>query len=48
MGDYNKEKWFKAMNQKIKFMYSNFVWILLDLSDNVLTIERKWVYKRKK
>ena len=48
MVDLNKEKWQEAMNLEIESMYSNSVWKLVDLPDEVRPIGCKWIYKRKR
>ena len=40
--------WQKAMKTEMESMYSNQVWLLVDLPDGVKSICCKWVYKRKR
>ena len=47
MDDSNKDKWQDAMNQEMESMYSNFVWELVDPSEDVRPIGCKWIFKRK-
>ena len=47
MEDPDVDKWQDAMNQEMESMYSNSVWELVDLPDNVKAIGCKWIYKKK-
>ena len=42
------ERWLEAMNLEMESMYSNSVWELVDLPDEVRPIGCKWIYKRKR
>ena len=48
MQDPDVDKWQEAMNQEMESMYSNSVWELVDLPDNVKAIGCKWIYKKKR
>ena len=48
MEDPDVERWLEAMNLEMESMYSNSVWELVDLPDEVRPIGCKWIYKRKK
>ena len=43
MEDPDIDKWQDAMNQEMESMYSNLVWELVDLPDNVKAIGCKWI-----
>ena len=40
-------KWLEAMRSKIRSMYENKVWTLIDLPNDRRDIEIKWIFKRK-
>jgi hypothetical protein len=40
------EKWLEAMKFKIKSMYDNQVWTLVDIPSNRVAIENKWIFKK--
>ena len=42
------DEWMKAMNNEMKFMRTNQVWDLVDLSSGRKAIENKWVLKIKR
>ncbi|KAL5810596.1 hypothetical protein ACOSQ4_027164 [Xanthoceras sorbifolium] len=48
MEDPDKGEWLKAMNLEMESMYSNSVWDLVDLPDEVKSIGCRWIYKRKR
>ena len=48
MEDPDIERWLEAMNLEMESMYSNSVWELVDLPDEVRPIGCKWIYKRKR
>ena len=48
MDDPDKEKWQEAMNLEMESMYSNSIWKLVDLPNEVRPIGCKWIYKRKR
>ena len=48
MEDPDKERWLEAMNLEMESMYSNSVWELVDLPNEVRPIGCKWIYKRKR
>ena len=39
-------KWFEAMKSKMRSMYENKVWTLVDLPDDRQAIENKWIFKK--
>jgi hypothetical protein len=41
----NFAKWVEAMEEELKSMSSNDVWVLVDISDGVKPVCCKWVYK---
>ena len=43
----DSEKWLEAMKSKVDSMHSNQIWILVDLPAVIVSIEYKWIYKRK-
>ena len=47
MSDINPEKWLDAMKSEIDSIHSNQVWTLVDQSEGIVSIECKWIYKRK-
>ena len=48
MEDPDKERWLEAMNLEMESMYSNSLWELVDLPNEVRPIGYKWIYKRKR
>ena len=40
-------KWLEAMKSKIRSIYENKVWTLVDLPDDRQAIKNKWIFKRK-
>ena len=40
-------KWLEAMKSKMRPMYENKVWTLIDLPNDRRAIEIKWIFKRK-
>ena len=40
-------KWLEAMKSKMRSMYENKVWTLVDLLDDRQAIENKWIFKKK-
>ena len=42
----DSDKWLEAMKSKIRSMYENKVWTLVDLPDDRRAIENKWIFKR--
>ena len=40
-------KWLEAMKSKMRSMYENKLWTLVDLPDGRQAIENKWIFKRK-
>ena len=40
-------KWLEAMKSEMGSMYENKVWTLVELPDDRLAIENKWIFKRK-
>ena len=42
------DEWMKAMNNEMKFMRTNQVWDLVDLSSGCKAIGNKWVLKIKR
>ncbi|KAL6321991.1 hypothetical protein AAG906_035911 [Vitis piasezkii] len=48
MDDVDREKWQEAMKLEIESMYSNSVWELVDLPEDIKLIGCKWIYKRKR
>ena len=47
MSDIDSEKWLNTIKSEIDSMYSNQVWTLVDLSEGIVPIGCKWIYKRK-
>ena len=43
----DSNKWLEAMKSEIGSMYENKVWTLVDLPDDRLPIENKWIFKKK-
>ena len=43
----DSNKWLEAMKSKIRSMYENKVWTLVDLPDDRQATENKWIFKRK-
>jgi hypothetical protein len=41
------EKWLEAMKSKIRSMYDNQVWILVDIPSDRKAVENKWIFKKK-
>jgi hypothetical protein len=41
------EKWLEAMKSKIRSMYDNQVWTLVDILSNCKAVENKWIFKKK-
>ncbi|KAJ8492384.1 hypothetical protein OPV22_014105 [Ensete ventricosum] len=41
------EKWQEAMNSEMNFMYSNKVWNLVDALEGIVSIDCKWIFKKK-
>ena len=41
------EKWLEAMKSKIRSMYDNQVWTLVDIPDGRRAVENKWIFKKK-
>jgi hypothetical protein len=41
------EKWLEAMKSKIRSMYDNQVWILVDITSDRKAVENKWIFKEK-
>ena len=46
--DVDFKVWQQAMNLEMDSMYSNQVWELVDLPEEVKPIRCKWIYKRKR
>ena len=46
--DKDVKLWQSAMKTELESMYSNQIWLLIDLPDGVKPIGYKWVYKRKR
>lgn len=44
----NNDRWFTAIQAKLKFVHDNDVWDLVELPDNLKSIGCKWVSKSKK
>jgi hypothetical protein len=44
----NSAKWVETMEEELKFMSSNDVWDLVDISNGVKPVGCKWVYKTKR
>ena len=40
-------KWLEAVKSKMRSMYENKVWTLVDLPDDQQAIKNKWIFKRK-
>ena len=40
-------KWQEVMNSKMDFMYFNKVWNLVDMSEGIVPIGCKWIFKKK-
>ena len=40
-------KWLEAMKSKMRSMYKNKVWTLIDLPKDRRAIEIKWIFKKK-
>ena len=47
ISDINSKKQLDAMKSKIDSIHSNQVWTLVDLSEGIVSIECKWIYKKK-
>ena len=43
----DSDKWLEAMKSEMGNMYEKKVWNLIDLPDDQLAIENKWIFKRK-
>jgi hypothetical protein len=41
------EKWLEAMKSKIRSMYDNQVWTLVDIPSDRKAVENKWIFKKK-
>jgi hypothetical protein len=41
------KKWLEAMKSKIRSIYDNKVWTLVDIPSNRKTVENKWIFKKK-
>jgi hypothetical protein len=41
------EKWLEAMKSKIRSMYDNQVWTLVDILSERKAVENKWIFKKK-
>jgi hypothetical protein len=41
------EKWLEAMKFKIRSMYDNQVWTLVDIPSGRKAVENKWIFKKK-
>jgi hypothetical protein len=41
------KKWLEAMKSKIRSMYDNQVWTLVDIPSDRKAIENKWIFKKK-
>jgi hypothetical protein len=41
------EKWLEAMKSKIRSMYDNQVWTLVDILSDFKAVENKWIFKKK-
>ena len=48
MNDVDSDQWVKTMDLKMKCMYFNSVWELVDLPKRVKPIGCKWIYKKKR
>lgn len=48
MSDIDSKKWQEAMKSEMDSLYANQVWTLVDISEGVVPIENKWIFKRKK
>jgi hypothetical protein len=40
------EKWLEAMKSKIRSMYDNQVWTLVDIPSDCKVVENKWIFKK--
>nr|GFB32527.1 putative retrotransposon Ty1-copia subclass protein [Tanacetum cinerariifolium] len=47
LSDPEFEKWFVAMNAKMRSMYGNKVWRLVVLPPNAKAVKSEWIYKKK-
>ena len=45
--DKDSSKWLEAMKAEMDSMYANQVWILVDPPEIIVSIGRKWIFKRK-
>ena len=43
----DSDRWLEAMKSEIESMYDDKVWTLVDLPDDWLGIENKWIFKKK-
>jgi hypothetical protein len=41
------KKWLEAMKSKIRSMYDNQVWTLVEIPSDHKAIENKWIFKKK-
>jgi hypothetical protein len=41
------EKWLEAMKSKIRSMYDNQVWTLVDIPSDHMVVQNKWTFKKK-
>ena len=48
MNDINAHHWVKAMKSLLDSMYSNQVWDLIKVPNDIKPVGCKWVYKRKR
>ena len=44
----DSNKWIAAMNEKMKLMYQNCVWDLLELPNNCRKVKSKWDFQTKR
>ena len=47
ISDIDFKKWLEAMKSEIDSMHFNQVWSLVDLTEGIISIGYKWIYKRK-
>jgi hypothetical protein len=46
--DIDTDRWKSAMDSKMKYVYTNSIWELVDLHNGVKPIGCRWFYKRKR
>ena len=46
IGDIDASKWQITMESKMEPMYSNQVWVLVDMAAGIVPVACKWIFKR--